>query len=377
VVKRLILLTLLSLLIIAIASGTFVKAYSPQYNAQDTVASIKDAVTFTTQTGYTLRLANLEALKPNNIAVLTSKIPPNTPIYFDILNQSIVNGSLTFTSVVYINYNDTHYENLNRFLLNQTNNYAFAIDSNNIAITPYTWDYFLPKQTVTNNTVGLDLSSFENDRLALLNSYDSQTLTHAGFLVTVSLAFAALLITIPSSKDDNLEKIFGKYKNWIILVSFLFLTTLLLYISYRMFFWSWMSSEVMVVTPQEAIAQGKDTLTAGMHWYLTNYFSTIPKHFGSVLYLLDQKVTFFFSAFVLLPVTGALSLGLTKLVTKFEGFKKTRINILFIVAFGLSLLLLLLDFWLIFILDSVCIIWIFLNVKKITKVEAKEKIVFL
>lgn len=309
--KQLVALSLIIIVLIILTSTSLAKGYLPQFNAQDRVESIKDAVTFVTHEGYNVQLANIRTNNLSDFTILQKYLPYNKTIYFDILNQTISYNKPTFTAVVYLEYNDASYVNLNKILM-QEPNYEFLFDGE--AITPYTWNEFVPKETLTNNTNGLDLSSFEENRASLIDTYNSQTLAHAGYLVTVTLAIAALFVTIPS--ETKLTKIFGKNSRPIVFLTFLSLITIFIFILYRLIFWSWMSSAVLGVTPQESLTHGTPTLASGIQEHLANYYkSNNWDALPNLFYFLSQDYFFITSSLIVMPVIAFASLYFTNIVT--------------------------------------------------------------
>jgi hypothetical protein len=152
--------------------------------------------------------------------------------------------------------------------LEENRNYRFLFDHNNPNITPYTWTTRIVNETLTNNTKGLDLSGFEALRMGLANTYNSQTITHAGYF----LGFLAIFVTLVT-KIEEIRKHCYRFVEPII---FGFITGLFLFSGYRMLFWSWMGSEVLTVTETQAISQGQNTLISGIQRYLLEYFKTNP-----------------------------------------------------------------------------------------------------
>jgi hypothetical protein len=277
-------LIVLVLIILFSASATSVKAYSLQFNGWGTVKEVNDAVTITVKDDfghdYIIKLANLEAKNCSDASNLESLLPINTTIYFDIFNQTINNNALSFTSVVYVLNNDSsHYENINKALLEQSGHYGFLLNPDDLAVTPYTWSLYVGKDSLINNTQGIDLSKFEDSRNTLSSNYNGQTLAHAGYLLT----FIAVLATLFTKHE-----FFSKH--WWGRVIFGGILGLILFSFYRLIYWSWLGNQVLVVTPQQAFSTGELTLVGGIQDYLLKIFSDY--HSLRVLYLLEHAQAF-------------------------------------------------------------------------------------
>jgi hypothetical protein len=317
--NKLVIVSAIVVVLIILLNSSLVEGYSPQYNAQGNVDRVKDAITFVTQDGYDVQLANVGTRNLSDVSILEDYLPYNQAIYFDILNQSISQNKPTFTAVVYLSYDDTSYVNLNKILM-QKPKYEFLFDCDDI--TPYTWNEFVPKEMLTNSTNGVvDLSSFEQNRASLIDTYNSQTLAHVGYIVTVTLAIVALFVTIPSN-ETKIARIFGKNSKLLITVTFFCLLTLFVFFLYRLIFWSWMTSAVLGVTPQESISRATPTLASGIQDYLTNNYKDHSwLALTNLFYYLDQKYFFLFSSLLITPVILFASQCFVNLVTI-----KTKVN---------------------------------------------------
>jgi hypothetical protein len=140
---------------------------------------------------------------------------------------------------------------------------------------------------------------FESLRTALINSYNSQTTNHAGYVIALIVGIFVLI------SSGDLIKLFNNHKTWFLFALSLPIS-LIEYFGLKIVFWAWMSSEVLTVTEQQALNMNKPTIINGIQAYLIWYFTNNIHGFNltkisSVLYGLDQKVWFgsFFLLFIL------------------------------------------------------------------------------
>lgn len=192
-----------------------------------------------------------------------------------------------------------------------------------ISITFSCYSLAIAQNTPTNDT---EISKFEDLRLGLANSYNSQTITHAGYFIGFLAVFATLISRIDTLRNECsrfIKSIFGM------------LVGLFLYAGYRLLFWSWLGSEVLTVTPAQAIAQEQNTLIYGIQFYLLEEFKKIPL-IGTVHQLnnLFPLILIFLS----LPLGIAIVYCFSYLMGK--GFKLRLLLTLVIVIAGLLLLIL-------------------------------------
>lgn len=317
IIKKAVTISFTITVLLVLSSICLVEGYSTQYTGFGNVERVKNAISFMVNDGYTIQLSNVNSSNLSDTSTLEKYLPHNTAVLFDILNITNTQYGQIFTAVVYLKHDDSSYLNLNKAILKESQ-YQFLFD--NGSITPYTWNELVAKESLTNNINSVDLSRFEENRASLINTYNSQTLAHAGYMVTITITIAALFLKLPS--PNKLETIFGKKNpNRVVFFTFLFLTALFVFFLYRLIFWSWMSSAVLGVTPQEAIDQGTPTLASGIQDHLTNlykegYLKTIPN-----LFYLINNYFFLSSTLVILPILAFVSQYFTNLITI-----KTRAN---------------------------------------------------
>lgn len=162
--------------------------------------------------------------------------------------------------------------------------------------------------------------------MGLANSYNSQTITHAGYFIAFLAVFATLI-----SRIDIVKKEFTRFVKPLFGVLF----GLFLYAGYRMMFWSWLGSEVLTVTPTQAIEQGQTTLIYGIQFYLLESFKKIP--LIGTIYQLDKL--FPFTVIISSLILGiAIVIAFSFLMGK--GFKARLFTTLAVVIAGILFLLL-------------------------------------
>jgi hypothetical protein len=118
--------------------------------------------------------------------------------------------------------------------------------------------------------------SFEQARVALMNSYNSQILTHAGYLIALTVGIMTLF-----SRIDVIMEFFNKgIINKVLCYSILsFSLSLIVYIALRLFYWTFMSSHVLDVTMDDLTTISCKTEIYGIQSYLLKKFmdANIPK----------------------------------------------------------------------------------------------------
>jgi hypothetical protein len=313
--KQLVALSLVIIVTLLMYSSALTEGYINQYNEVDYVKEITSPTTFLTQNNYVVKLANIEATA--NISENISRyLSPGTKVYLDILNQTMENNKLILASIVFVNYNNSYYENINEALL-KTAYYHFVTNNGDMSVLPYDWNQFITNDSLANNVLRFDLSTFDNQRIALMNTYNNQTVTHAGYLITTIVAILSLFITFLTQSK---AKIFSEKHQLICFVAFTIVISLALFIIVRIFFWSWMTSEVLGVTPTQAINQNTTSLISGIQGHLTYYFKhPDPSTYSSLLYYLDQDWPYTlglsWSIILCLPLSMILSSILVKIVS--------------------------------------------------------------
>ena len=273
--KQLSALSLIIIVLVILSNTSLIKGYTPEYNVVEQISKIQDAVTFTIEDKYNVTLANLQTNNSRDTSALEKELVSDR-VYIHILNQTVDKGSLDFLAVVYIQENETYFKNLNRVLLDEPN-YSFLLDNGHREITPYTWQPFISNHSLINNSRGLDLSNFEDLRMSLADTYNSQTITHAGYFI----ALLAIVATL-ASKIDTIKKHFSRYTKFIFGV----FIGLFFYSAYRLLYWSWLGSQVLVITEAEALSTWQSNAIYSIQNYLLGYFNT--EHWLRGLYQLDK-----------------------------------------------------------------------------------------
>jgi hypothetical protein len=313
--KQLVALLLLVTLLLLLSSSSLVNGYVNQYTAVDKVNQIIDPVSFSTESGNIIRLSNIYATKSVDTGIISNFLKSGDTVYLDIRNQTMANNSVVLTSVVYFQYSNQTFENLNKALLNSpNNNYGFFINGDEKdSLTPYSWTLYVDNSSLANNAKGFDFSNIDQLKISLLNNYNSQTLYHVGYLVSSSLAIITLLLAV--GREQGSREFIQKHK----LVFSLFIGPFVgfcVFIFFRLLFWSWMNSAVLGVTPSDALNANSTTLFSGIQDHLTNSFKHAPvATFSSTLYYLDQDFPFItiipLSAFLFLPISILLGYFIT------------------------------------------------------------------
>ena len=282
------------------------EGYSPEYNALDKVQNVKDALTFTTQMNYTIKLTNLGSRNLSNVSVLNNTIPNNTSVYLQILNQTTENNSIILYCIVYIEYNQSYFENINEGLLSSSN-YFFCQQCGN-EFTPYSWELLVPNYLFINNTSGVDLSNFDSLKTSLMNMYSQQTVTHAGFLITIIVATLTIFLTFFAKTKETkalLTKRVFRYFGYIIFIALVSLTC---YLTLRLLFWSWMTNASLTITPSEAIRQNSPSIISGIQNCLLDFYKHLNgPSLPSTLFYLDSWANLPLSILIVLPFSGFLT----------------------------------------------------------------------
>jgi endonuclease YncB( thermonuclease family) len=126
------------------------KAATIQIDKTGTVSTVIDGSSFLLNSGETVKLAGIDTTQSDQQGdsgaknYLTNMVQHKT-VYLDIDNIAIPDQYGTLMSVAYIDYNSTHYENVNMAMI--VNNYAIPISLNNSEFNPSSWTWFVPKVT--------------------------------------------------------------------------------------------------------------------------------------------------------------------------------------------------------------------------------------
>jgi len=149
--RNLLLLTLLSFvattLIISVAQG-----YNPWENdIKAVVSQVIDGDTFHTTSGDKIRLADIDAPEVGTSGAneatnaLISHVGGKT-VYLDVDDMSRTDQNGRLVCVVYVDYNSTHVENVNKALL--VEGVAVIWDHKNNEFDPYTWTLYNQKMEI-------------------------------------------------------------------------------------------------------------------------------------------------------------------------------------------------------------------------------------
>ena len=296
-----------------------VKGFTPEIDATGIVKDILSGDTITLLSGATIELADVSAPQDgaqgfNNSKNFLKHYLTNengtinlidTEVFLDLSSNESQSPN-TYTAVVYIIYSDGYYLNVNNYLLENNNLSSIKIDNTANDFNPFFWgEPIVSKLTLADNSL-LNSNAFNQDRLELLKSYTSQTLTHSTLLVTITIAIPTVIFTFYSNKE-KIGKLGKPQKIMVyVIISTLFLA--LFYDICRLFYWSWMSSSVLGVLPSQAIITGTDTVALGIQTYLKNAF--VSYHFIGFIYDFNQAIV------LLLPISMFLGILTFKLITE-------------------------------------------------------------
>lgn len=121
------------------------------YDKTGTVTSVISGNTFTINTGETIKLAEItvpasgEAGFETSRSYLASMIEGKI-VYLDV-DSRIINDGDKFLCIAYIDFNTTHYENINKAMIEAR--YAAPTTTQTTEFNPSTWTWFIAKQTAT------------------------------------------------------------------------------------------------------------------------------------------------------------------------------------------------------------------------------------
>jgi hypothetical protein len=182
---------------------------------------------------------------------------------------------------------------------------------------------------------------FQNIILSLMDTYNSQTVAHAGYIVGLGIGVAAIITQI------NFRSFFEDYdKIWkrslFLYLPLSFFSGTIIFIALRLIFWAWMSSAVLG-TPYEIINSTLTNATYTPAFAIQNYTITTFMNLSNVslssqvycwtynsldmyIYLIIGFSIFIFSASLIIDVLGSL---LTKWIRpKYESWSfKRKYNI--------------------------------------------------
>lgn len=91
----------------------------------------------------------------------------------------------------------------------------------------------------------INATDFENLKLALMNSYSSQTIAHVGYIIGLAVGIAAILYQVDFK---NFSKDFVRWKRILFFyIPLGLLSGMMVFMVFREIYWSWMSGEVLRV----------------------------------------------------------------------------------------------------------------------------------
>jgi endonuclease YncB( thermonuclease family) len=138
-----------SLLLLAFLFSN-VMATSISIDKTATVSTVIDGSSFMINSGETVKLAGIETPPSGQPGYSEAKyyltnMVQGKIVYLDIDNLATTDQYGRLISVGYIDYNSTHYENVNMAMI--VNSYAIPISLNNSEFNPSSWTWFVPKDT--------------------------------------------------------------------------------------------------------------------------------------------------------------------------------------------------------------------------------------
>jgi hypothetical protein len=307
--KQLVSLSLIIIVLIIISSTSLAKGFTPQINVIGTVKEVISPDTFTLTSGAIVRLADIippqVGTQGYNEAISFLK---NQKVYLDIDSRNETSATDVLFSVVYVSYNQSHYANVNELFVE---NYNAVIKNNNNDFNPYSWTNITSKNIAIDGTT--DLATYENLRIALMNTYNSEVTSHLGYIVTLTIAIATATIVLKAYK-----KLF--------VASLAFFSSAIIFFVYRIIFWAWMGSEVLTITQGEVYLYGQSTDIYGLQVLLRDKFisfSPDPQYWihdiTSFFYMIDKNIFPYLSLIILFLFT------LTILVLSFDFLAKKKV----------------------------------------------------
>ena len=142
---------ILAILIVLSLQVSFVRAATNQIDKVATVSKVVDGDTFDLKTGGVVRLADIntpeigEAGYSKARDYLINLIEGKT-VYLDIDNMTTIDQYGRLVCLVYVDYNSSHYLNVNKALL--VGNYAVNYDFNNNDFSPSNWTLYVAKNSI-------------------------------------------------------------------------------------------------------------------------------------------------------------------------------------------------------------------------------------
>jgi hypothetical protein len=128
-----------------------VLASTIQYDKTASVTSIIDGSTFTINTGETIKLAEIITPSTGQAGYESSKdylaaMIQGKTVFLDV-DTRVVTDQGKFLCVAYLDFNSSHYENINQAMIE--NHYAIANTTSTTEFNPATWAWFIAKETAT------------------------------------------------------------------------------------------------------------------------------------------------------------------------------------------------------------------------------------
>ena len=143
----------LGILVLLILLSIPIGCCSGEFDSTTVVSSVTDGDTFDTTSDETIRLADVDAPETYEVGYQASKdylisLIYGKTVYLDIDSLYVTDYYGTgdrLVCVAYINYNSTHYLNVNQALVKQ--GYALSIEFEN-DFNPDNWTLYIPKQDI-------------------------------------------------------------------------------------------------------------------------------------------------------------------------------------------------------------------------------------
>ncbi len=144
------------IIIVLVIFCPLVTAETISINRTGIVSALIDGSSFQLGSGETIRLASIDTPNSGQPGYLESKnylttLIQGKTVYLDTGVAETTDQQGRLLSVVYIDYNSTHYENVNMAMIQ--NGYAVPNNQNNNGFNTGTWTWFVLKQTPTSSPI--------------------------------------------------------------------------------------------------------------------------------------------------------------------------------------------------------------------------------
>jgi endonuclease YncB( thermonuclease family) len=141
--------------ILLLLSTMLIFCVNGEVDETSTVTRVIDGDTFDISTGERIRLADVDTPESGEAGYSEAKsfmagLIGGKTVYLDIDDVTRTDPYGRLVCVVYVDYNSTHYENVNKALL--IGNYAVVYDFDNNEFSPYSWSLYLLKEAVPEPT---------------------------------------------------------------------------------------------------------------------------------------------------------------------------------------------------------------------------------